>query len=390
MMRWLTALAAMLCVQVACMGARILPDSLTVGFVTCEPGPEVFELYGHEGVRVSGRLDGRELDVVFNYGLFDFRSPGFVWRFVKGETDYMAGAQPTELFLAGYRERGSRVTERVLPLTQEEARRMLSLLAADTEPGRETYRYKYFTQNCATKPLAHLENVTGGRLAPRVAGERCLTRRQLLERYNEGYPWYQLGIDLVLGSSLDKPVDARGASFIPVELDRVYFGQMPQRVLYEGDGDRRSGPTPYLLSPMFVALLAVAAGLLMLLLGWRSRVVTALWTGIQGLAGTLVCGLAFFSDHEGVWPNLMTVWLNPLWLAVPALLWWPRARRVCRWLLAADAVVSGGLLLFWPFAGQSTSPAALVFMGATVLFSIAGLSDGRNPFLPVLCRRKRH
>lgn len=389
MTRWLVVLVTLLCLQWACLRAQTLPDSLTVGFVTCEPGPEVFELYGHEGVRVSGRLDGREVDVVFNYGLFDFRSPGFVWRFVKGETDYMAGVQPTELFLAGYRARGSRVAERVLPLTQEEARQMLSLLAADTEPGHETYRYKYFTQNCATKPLVHLERVTGGRLSPRDGGG-FITRRQLLRRYNEGYPWYQLGIDLVLGSRLDEPVDARGASFIPVELDRVYFGQMPQRVLYEGEGDRRESSTPFLLSPMFVALLALAAGVLMLMCGWRSRVVTAVWTALQGLAGILVCGLAFFSDHEGVWPNLMVVWLNPLWLAVPVLLWWPRARSVCRWILVADAVASGGLLLFWPLAGQSTSPAALVFMGATVLFSISGLSDGRSPFLPVLCRRKRH
>ena len=166
-----------------------MPDSLSVGFVTCEPGPEIFELYGHEGVRVSGRVDGQNIDVVFNYGVFDFSSPGFVWRFVKGETDYMAVAQPTDLFLYPYRKRGSRVIERVMPLSQQEARQMYERLLDDVRPENSTYRYKYFTNNCATKPLAHLTAVTGERLKPRD-DHKPVTYRELLKQYNGGYPWY--------------------------------------------------------------------------------------------------------------------------------------------------------------------------------------------------------
>ena len=29
------------------------------------------------------------MDSVWNFGIFDFREPNFVYRFVKGETDYM-------------------------------------------------------------------------------------------------------------------------------------------------------------------------------------------------------------------------------------------------------------------------------------------------------------
>lgn len=368
--------------------ARTEPDSLTVGFVTCEPGPEIFELYGHEGVRVSGRLDGRDIDVVFNYGLFDFGAPGFVWRFVKGETDYMAGVQSTDMFLYGYRMRGSRVTERVLPLSADEARQLFGRLYADTQPGRETYRYKYFTNNCATKPLAHLEAVTGGRLVPASEGD-APTYRDLLRKYNEGYPWYQFGIDLVLGFGLDKPVEPRQASFIPVELDRIYFSDMPRRELYEGEGDRRLEATPFFLSPLFVSLLLLAGACLMVVSGWRARAVVALWFLLQGLAGLLVCYLAFFSDHEGTSPNLLAFWLNPLWLLILPLLWMPRCRRLCDLMLMAAAVVAALSLVLWPLLPQSTAVAVFPLMAVTVLVSISGLSPGRIRALLGVCRHRR-
>ncbi len=365
-----------LCLSLIC-GAQELPDSLSVGFVTCEPGPEIFELYGHEGVRVSGRVDGQNIDVVFNYGVFDFSSPGFVWRFVKGETDYMAVAQPTDLFLYPYRKRGSRVIERVMPLSQQETRQMYERLLDDVRPENSTYRYKYFTNNCATKPLAHLTAVTGERLKPRD-DHKPVTYRELLKQYNEGYPWYQFGIDLVLGYELDKPVTPRQMSFVPVELDRLYFSRMPQRVLNEGEGDCREPATPFLLSPLFVSLLLFLVALVINFKRMRSRVAETVWFALQGMAGVLVCGLAFFSEHEGTSPNLLCIWLNPLWLAIPVLVWLPRCRKVCQGLMSADAAVTGLLLICWPLLPQSTDPAVFPLMGATVLFASAPLWQARG------------
>lgn len=345
-------------------------DSLTVGFITCAPGPEIFELYGHEAVRVSGRVDGQPVDLVFNYGLFDFSSPGFVYRFVKGETDYFSAAEPTELFMYSYMNRGSEVRERLLPLSQAEAKELYLRLCEDIKPANRTYRYKYFTENCATKPLKHLDEVTGGRLC--LKKEACTqTYRDLLRQYNEGYPWYQFGIDLVLGSMLDQPIDARQSAFIPVELDKTYFNGLPERVLYEGRGDMRQPATSWLLSPMFISICILAATVLFTVMKWRSRVVYTLWFLLQGLAGILVFYLTFFSVHEGTSPNLLAWWLNPLWLAIPVLVWIPRLRRVSDTLLTADAAVTGVLLLIWPFTAQCTDPAVFILMSTTLILSIS-------------------
>ncbi|MCM1319566.1 MAG: DUF4105 domain-containing protein [Muribaculaceae bacterium] len=375
------------------------PDSLTVGFVTCYPGPEIFELYGHEAVRISGRVQGEPVDVIFNYGLFDFDSPNFVGRFVKGETDYMTGAEPTSLFLMPYRERGSRVVERVLPLSQAEALRMYYALANDVLPANSTYRYKYFTANCATKPIDHLNRITNGRYLPTKEVDN-LTYRKLLEEYNVGYPWYQLGIDLVLGSMLDAPITYAQATFVPMELDKHYFGNMPERELVhgEGDGNSRGAPTPWFLTPLCVFWTIFAISLFLLLKtlyrrhiaevqpteilkrqGTNIKVATTLWTLLQGLAGCLVWFLCFLSEHEGTSPNWNILWLTPIWLLIPILIWIKGCAKVTRTLCLADALLTTLTLCLWPLLPQSLNPAMVPMMLTTAILTLLPVVSCLHP-----------
>ena len=111
-------------------------DSLAVSLITCEPGPQIYELYGHTAIRIRHMRTGD--DVAFNYGMFNFDAPNFVMRFVLGETDYMLGVYPYEDFLEEYRLRGSKVIEQTLNLTAQEKERLLRALAE--MPGRKTAR----------------------------------------------------------------------------------------------------------------------------------------------------------------------------------------------------------------------------------------------------------
>ena len=65
-------------------------DSMQISLLTCGPGSEVYELYGHTALRVRHEKTGA--DWVFNYGIFDFNAPHFTWRFMLGKADYMMGA----------------------------------------------------------------------------------------------------------------------------------------------------------------------------------------------------------------------------------------------------------------------------------------------------------
>ena len=72
-------------------------DSVEFSLLTCQPHDEVYSLYGHTAIRYHD-WRGEGLDVAFNYGVFDFRAPHFVLRFVFGLTDYELGAYPFQLF----------------------------------------------------------------------------------------------------------------------------------------------------------------------------------------------------------------------------------------------------------------------------------------------------
>ena len=66
--------------------AQGLSEEAQISLLTCTPGNELYARYGHTAIRV---LDPQNrLDLVFNYGIFDFNTDHFYWKFVKGETWY--------------------------------------------------------------------------------------------------------------------------------------------------------------------------------------------------------------------------------------------------------------------------------------------------------------
>ncbi len=101
-------------------------DSVRISLLTCAPGSEIYALFGHSAIRYEN--PEKDQDWVFNYGMFSFKEPNFVMRFVKGETDYQLGVVPFRYFETEYALRGSSVYQQVLNLTDEEKAKLISLL----------------------------------------------------------------------------------------------------------------------------------------------------------------------------------------------------------------------------------------------------------------------
>ena len=365
----LLLLAVLFCGAAHAAETPCSPDSVRISLLTCSPGPEIFELYGHEAVRVSGLVGGREVDQVFKYGVFDYNATGFVYRFVKGETDYYVDVMPTQWFIETYMRQGRRVVEQVLPLSPGEAIEYYGMLLTDMQPENRSYRYKYFSNNCATRLLDKVEQMPSARNCPVTDLSRPsgTTYRELIRKYNTGYPWYQLGIDLALGSMIDEPVTVRQTMFIPMELAR-YYGK--QEVLVDGRGDVRKSPTPWYLSPVFAAWMLFACVAVMLLCGRRWRAIYSFWFLLCGLAGTLVCYLVFLSSHEGTSPNWLAWWLNPLWF-IPAVTVWVRPLGYfTRYAAAVPGIATLLLLAAWPLLPQCGNPAFFPLMATTVILSL--------------------
>lgn len=352
-------------------------DSLTVSLITCYPGPEIYELYGHEAIRVRGL--GR--DSVWNYGIFDFREPNFVYRFVKGETDYMVAGYPFAWFMPEYQERGSKVVEQDLNLSQAEARKFLSLLQTASLPENRRYRYNYVKNNCATRIHELIDSAATSRVIyPDSAAYG--TFRNEMRAYNRNYPWYQFGIDIALGSGIDYKLKAKEEMFVPVEMMKMAANARfadgrrlvrEERVLNEGNGDVTLPPTPWYAAPLFwsilIFLLSTCLCAYNLIRKRITRWAYSLWFLILGLAGTLSAFLVFISSHEATSPNTLIIWLNPLQLVLAVCIWIRRLRPLTAALACYNVVAMVCLLVVWPFQHQSGNPAFFPLMGATLVMA---------------------
>lgn len=364
------------------IGAAEWRDSLVVSLLTAWPGSEVYELCGHSALRIRDAADPQACDSVWNYGLFDFNTPNFVGRFVRGETDYMVGGYPTAWFLPEYAAAGRRVLEQELNLTQDEAHRLRALLRTESLPQNRVYRYNYVRDNCATRITARLTDAVGGKIHF-PDSIKYGTFRNEMRAFHRTYPWYQFGIDLALGSGLDRDLRPDEEMFVPVVMSERYAGAtMPDgrrlvtvtRELLPDSGHASLPSTPWWMAPWFVfgciSLIVAACCIYMIMHKRIQPWLYIVWFSILGIAGCVVTYLVFASSHEATSPNILISWLNPLqFLTWIGLVWasWRPLSRVMAWY---DIIVPGILLIIWPLQPQSANPAIFAPMAATLVMAV--------------------
>ena len=353
--------------------------TLTVSLITCYPGEEIYELCGHSAIRVRGE----GIDSVWNYGIFDFNQPNFVYRFVKGETDYKGASYPFSWFMPEYVHYGRKVVEQDLNLTPEEAKKLLENLRESVKPENAVYRYNYVKDNCSLRILNQMDSATKVKIIyPDTV--RYGTFREEMRAFHKNYPWYQMGIDLALGSGLDHPIDSREEMFVPVVmLENVGAARFADgrplvkatRILNEGKENSTLPPTPWGLSPLFWAwLLALIVGCAV---AWNIVSVKlfiplyATWFFLLGLVGCLSAFLVFVSVHEATSPNVLIWWLNPFqWLFVIGIT--IKKLRLLAWVMSwYNMIVTGVLLILSPWLNQSFNAAFYPLLLSTFGLALA-------------------
>lgn len=303
-------------------------DTLSASLITCSPGTEAYTLFGHTAIRLRD-VRMPEMDLVFNYGVFDYDSQNFILRFVLGETDYTLAAEPAQEFFYRYVSRGYTVWEQQLRLTSDQRARLRELLAENYRPENRVYRYNFLYDNCTTRARDMLERAVGADSIVYDNDTAPLTFREILHRFTVGSPWLGFGIDMVLGAEVDRNTSTRQRMFIP----SLYQGRLDRSLIkVAGDGTEEAplvvdtevyppltemkdgGRFP--LTPVQTGWLLLAVAVVLSVADLRKRRPT-LWFDIllytlQGAAGVVVAFLFFFSVHPAVGSNWLVVALNPL------------------------------------------------------------------------------
>lgn len=190
-------------------------DSADVYMITCAPGNTSYTIYGHTAIRIAIR--GTEFDMAYNWGIFDFSTPNFVYRFAKGKLDYLLGAYPYERFLQEYISEGRSVWSQKLNLTTAEKEKLFELINENLKPENRKYRYDFFFDNCATR-VRDIVMAAASDTIIVPAKEEKQSYRQLIDPYQKVLPWLDFGADMLLGLQSDLKASVSGEMFLPIFL----------------------------------------------------------------------------------------------------------------------------------------------------------------------------
>lgn len=339
-------------------------DSIRFSLLTCAPGTEIYSLFGHTAMRYENYT--RRIDVAFNYGMFSFNTPNFIFRFVAGETDYQLGITPYSYFEAEYTMRGSSVYQQVLNLTQSEKERLLTILENNYLPENRIYRYNYFYDNCTTRARDKIEECIEGKVVypDSLSGK---SYRSIVHEFTAGSPWDEFGIDLCLGAEADKEINKRQQMFSPFYMkyyaSNAYIvdagGTRRPLILDETkivDVEPEEVQPGFILSPLMCGALFLALCVVMAWGQWKTQRIWWGWDivlyGLQGLAGCIIAFLFFFSVHPTVGSNWLLILFNPIPLLYLPFMVYKAVKRKKDYYHVGNMVYLTLFITILPFCGQ--------------------------------------
>nr|WP_315177502.1 DUF4105 domain-containing protein [uncultured Flavobacterium sp.] len=191
-----------------------LSKNTQVSVLTCGTGNESYSLFGHTAIRVHDTVNG--IDVVYNYGAFDFNTPNFVMKFIKGDLQYFAVAHSYPDFINQYQYEKRSVYEQELNIPSSLKQKLFDNLNTSLASGESHYTYKFIDKNC-TSMVVDIINKTLDTTAIVKNADTDITYRTILYPYFDNHFYEKLGTSIIFG----KKVDGLGTQlFLPFELQK--------------------------------------------------------------------------------------------------------------------------------------------------------------------------
>lgn len=328
---WISILGIMLLAMT--LRAQPLSPSAQASIITVAPGEALYSSFGHIILRIYDPMTG--LDRPYNYGTFDFRTDNFYVKFLRGTLPYTlsVGDLYREMAYWQYENRSAR--EQVLNLSPAQKQRLFDALETNYRPENREYQYKFYYDNCATRPVEMLVKACGDSLRFNNAVDTTRSFRQWMNDYLGRQPWAQLGMNLALGYPSDETANAWQVMYLPNNVFaqlakatiRMPNGQvMPlvqrEQVLFQA-AQTLPQELPFLLDPNVVfailGLLLAAVTIRQYKAGKVSRRIDRVLFSFIGLCGWVLLLLWVATNHGVTAWNPTILYLMPFHL--PLIFW---------------------------------------------------------------------
>src|ERR1051325_4926757 len=339
-----------LAAQSAASGAQQTPltistaepgSELTVYLVTFGSGDAVWERFGHNAIWIKDRA--HNTDITYNWGMFDFNQPHFVWRFVTGDTKYWMEPIDLQPMLAYYRRFNRSILAQELNLTPEQRLKLQRFVMLNALPQNKFYRYDYYRDNCSTRLRDALDHALSGQLQTATVSRMTTgTYRWHTQRLMTGDLPLYTGVTLALGRPADKPLSMWEEMFLPVRMandlrsvtiadsigNQIPLVRSESTLFVAGRAPEPATAPAYLA--IFVAVGIVYAALLVIMVRsaegrgraslFGATALATLWSLIAGVGGLALVFAWLFTSHYFMGRNENLMQFDPLSIALAVLI----------------------------------------------------------------------
>ena len=302
-----------------------LSSDAQISLITIGSGPELYDSFGHTAIRVKDPR--RNIDWVFNYGRFNFNTPNFYLKFARGKLLYTLWVSPFDDFIEDYKYQRRWVKEQILSLDTQEKKRYFDFLKNNAKEENREYRYDFFFDNCATRPVDALTEVMNGQLNINYSSfPEGFTHRDLIRNNVHWNTWGMVGMDVAIGSVTDRLATKKEYAFLPDYTMEAFANSM---IVNENTKKPLVSKTESLYIPkkentykeLFIVSPIIIIGLLSFLLLYKTYkdrkndrplgFVDSLILFCTGCIGILLAFLWFGTEHGTTKWNYNLLWAFP-------------------------------------------------------------------------------
>jgi hypothetical protein len=287
-----------------------LSKNAQVSIITCDTGNESYSLFGHTALRITD-IDNN-LDVVYNYGAFDFATPNFVAKFAKGDLQYFAIAHSFSDFIGQYTYEERSVFEQQLNIPATYKQKLFDNLNAVLASEQKYYTYKFIDKNCTSMVVDMLNKTLGSKVIFKKT-DTDKTYRTILYPYFDNSFYQKLGTSIIFGCK----VDTYGTRiFLPLELhkslEQMQFQNHPlskkSKILLDF---KKETPSSSWWDNMYSFVLLL--GFIVVI---NKKYIDVVYLSIMGLLGLFFSFMGFYSFHHELANNYNILLFSPFLLVL--------------------------------------------------------------------------